>query len=204
MSHDDVLRARLSAADPAGGPVDPATSSRAHELMEHAMTTTELSPPTAAEPGRNRRPLLLAAAAAVVALAVGTTLALSGGSTPAPARPAPTTVALSAPDGLGAASCAPFDVAVLRGMPVALSGTVVAVDPANATLDVDRWYRGGTSDQVTIAIAAGQTSAALDGVDLVQGGRYLLTATDGTLNGCGFSGPATPELQKAYDEAFGG
>ncbi len=34
------------------------------------------------------------------------------------------------------------------------------------------------------------------------GERYLVTATDGTVNGCGFSGPATPELERAFEEAF--
>ena len=45
---------------------------------------------------------------------------------------------------------------------------------------------------------------ALDGVELVAGEEYLLTATDGVVNGCGFSGPSTPELEAAFDEAFGG
>jgi hypothetical protein len=57
---------------------------------------------------------------------------------------------------------------------------------------------------VTIAQPDGQTSVALDGVSFEQGKRYLVAATEGTVNGCGFSGPATPELQKSYDEAFGG
>ena len=32
-------------------------------------------------------------------------------------------------------------------MPVALAGTVTALEPGQVTLDVDRWYRGGTADR---------------------------------------------------------
>ena len=100
-------------------------------------------------------------------------------------------------------SCIVFDVAFLAQMPVALAGTVTAVEPEQVTVDVDRWYRGGDADLVTIAVQSGN-SVALDGVEFRQGERYLITATDGIVNGCGFSGPATPELEQAFDEAFGG
>jgi len=66
-----------------------------------------------------------------------------------------------------------------------------------------------TSTQPGVAITArtqglppGQTSAALDGVDFRTGGRYLIASTNGIVNGCGFSGEATPELEAAYAEAF--
>jgi hypothetical protein len=100
-------------------------------------------------------------------------------------------------------SCVQFDVQFLREMPVALAGTVTALHPGQVTLDVDRWYRGGSADRVTIAVQV-NNSAALDGVDFREGERYLLTATDGTVNGCGFSGPASAELESAFTEAFGG
>jgi hypothetical protein len=41
-------------------------------------------------------------------------------------------------------------------------------------------------------------------VEVVDGQRYLLTATDGTVNGCGFIGPASPELEHAFAQAFAG
>jgi hypothetical protein len=34
------------------------------------------------------------------------------------------------------------------------------------------------------------------------GARYLVTATDGTVNGCGFSGPWTQEMADTYAAAF--
>ena len=101
-------------------------------------------------------------------------------------------------------SCLRFDVAILRDMPVAFAGTVTKLTDETVTLDVDRWYTGGTADRVTVSVPDTQTSIALDGVQFVDGKRYLLTATNGTVNGCGFSGPVTPELDQAYAQAFGG
>jgi hypothetical protein len=51
---------------------------------------------------------------------------------------------------------------------------------------------------------AEHTSAALDGVGWQGRERHLLTATDGTVTGCGMSGPATPDLATAFDQAFAG
>jgi hypothetical protein len=45
---------------------------------------------------------------------------------------------------------------------------------------------------------------ALDGVDFQQGKRYFVTAAQGTVNGCGYSGPASAELEQAFAEAFPG
>ena len=201
---DDDLRARLAGLDPApaGVPVDPVTSPRARELVERAMSSTVQTPDTpsaADELSRRHRPwLLAAAAAAVLAAVVGWFLALRNGD-----NGRATTLALELPPGDVAMSCVQFDVQFLREMPVALAGTVTALEPGQVSLDVDRWYRGGNADRVTIAVPV-NNSAALDGVDVREGERYLLTATDGTVNGCGFSGPASAELESAYEAAFGG
>lgn len=206
----DALRSRLAALDPLrGGSVDPVTSPRAHQLLERTMQTLEEPDATAApRPSRWRRPALLAtAAAAVVAVGVGTAViaANTGDDGSGGTRAKPTsTLALNVPGGVSMVSCVPFDVKFLRDMPVALAGTVTAVEPGKVTLDVDRWYKGGTAGRVTIAQPDPQSSVALDGVTFEDGKRYLLTATNGTVNGCGFSGPATPELERSYAEAFGG
>ena len=154
--------------------------------------------------GRRRRPWLLVAAAAAVLVAavVGGLVFFGGGNAPVQQED-PTTLALSLPPSDVAGSCIVFDVQFLAQMPVAFGGTVTAVDPGQVTVDVDRWYRGGDADVVTIAVPD-QNSVALDGVDFRAGERYLITATDGTVNTCGFSGPATPDLEQAFDEAFGG
>jgi hypothetical protein len=214
---DDELRTRLSRIDPApaGSPVDPVTSPRAQELLERAMPTSSTQPsgmftldtppaPDELAARRRRRPFLLVAAAAAVLVAAiaGGVLFVGGGDAPRPGED-PTTLALSLPPSDVAGSCVVFDVQFLAQMPVALAGTVTAIDEEQVTVDVDRWYRGGDADVVTIAVQA-QNSVALDGVEFREGERYLITSTDGTVNGCGFSGPAEPQLERAYDEAFGG
>jgi hypothetical protein len=199
---DDELRTRLSRLDPApaGSPVDPVTSPQAQELVERAMRTSETEN---SELTARRRPWLLPLAAAVLAIAVvGAVFAFSGGGGRgnAPGED-PTTLALELPSSDVAGSCLAFDVEFLAQMPVALAGTVTAIEEQQVTLDVDRWYRGGDADVVTIAVRDGN-SIALDGVEFREGERYLVTATDGTVNGCGFSGPAEPQLEQAFEQAF--
>jgi hypothetical protein len=213
---DDELRTRLARIDPApaGSRVDPVTSPRAQELVERIMQTPETQTLPTPEPAdelatrRARpRPWLLGVAAAVLLIAlVGSVLALSGGGKvgDSPGGEDPTTLALSLPPSDVAGSCVMFDVQFLAQMPVALAGTVTAIDDEQVTLDVDRWYKGGDADEVTVAVAPGQTSAALDGVDFREGERYLISATGGTVNGCGFSGPAEPQLEQAFEQAFAG
>lgn len=211
MTGDDDLRRRLRGVDPArpGGPTDPQQSPSAHEILERAMRTADLhdsSTPvddeTSPRPGR-RRWLAMAGVAATAVVAIGGGLALTGvlGGGDETAI-GPTTLALTAAPGDPSASCLVFDVATLAQAPTALAGTVVSVADGTATLDVDRWYRGGDADRVTVS-TAGQ-SAALDGTELVAGGEYLITAADGVVSSCGYSGPASAELESAYDEAFGG
>jgi hypothetical protein len=214
---DDELRARLSRLDPvpAGSPVDPVTSPRAQELVERAMQTPETQTVPTPDPtdelaARRRRPWLIPlVAAALLAAVVGTVVVLSGGGRvgdtsggDAATAQEPTTLDLSLPPSNVANSCVVFDVEFLAEVPVALAGTVTAVEPRRVTLEVDRWYRGGDADVVTIGVQDGN-SVALDGVDFREGERYLVTATNGVINGCGFSGPATPELEQAFEQAFG-
>ncbi|TFV87329.1 hypothetical protein E4P40_11525 [Blastococcus sp. CT_GayMR20] len=161
------------------------------------------SPVQTPETAPDRRPVLLAAAGGAAAAVVGLLVLGGGDGGDAGGDGAPATLSLSLPPADVAASCVQFDVQFLAGMPVALAGTVTAVGADRVTLDVDRWYRGGSADAVTIAVPV-NSSAALDGVDFRDGERYLVTATDGTVNGCGFSGPADGQLERAFEEAFGG
>lgn len=191
---DEDLRARLRRLDPARR-IDVAD----HHIRERAMETVRTEPTI-----ENRPRPVLAAVASVVTLAVvvgGAALAARDSGTAGGGDRA-TTLALTVPDGTVAASCIAFDVAILRDMPVAFSGTVTEVAEGSVTLDVDHWYKGGDADVVTVKNPAG-ASVALDGVEFTDGGHFLVAAADGTVNGCGFSGPATAELEHAYDEAFG-
>ncbi len=202
----DELRLRLQQADPVQGDADPGPppSRTAHEILERAMQTIDDdidAPPS--RPVWRRTPVLLAAgAAAAVAIGVGVVVS-GGGDAPAVQRPAEesTTLALTAPPGDVMSSCIVFDVEFLAEMPVAFSGTVTEVADGTVSLEVDHWYRGGTADVVTVE-TLGQP-VALDGVEFVASEKYLVTATDGVVNVCGFSGPATPELEAAFEQAFG-
>ena len=192
--NEDRLREALAAADPLRAvPVDLITSPRALELLETTMDT-QTRPPL-----RRRTSLVAAAAALVLTGGVGAAVLADRSGTVTPT----TTVALNVQSGLSSASCVPFDVKFLRDMPVALRGTVVDVQPDRVTLDVDRWYKGGTADRVTVATPDPNSSVSLDGVTFEQGNSYLLTATDGVINSCGFSGPVSPELEHSFDQAFG-
>jgi hypothetical protein len=119
--------------------------------------------------------------------------------------PAPTVTTLAMPGGGTNASmstCIPFEVRYLRDMPVAFSGTARRVGGTSVTLEVDRWHKGGSADVVELANYDPGT-ASLDGLEFVQGDRYLITATNGTVNLCGFSGPWSQRLAGAFAEAFG-
>jgi hypothetical protein len=202
MRHpDDDLRARLRRLDPAGDlPVDPVTSPRAAQHMERAMQTLEPSPARA--PRRTGVLVGTAVLGAAAAVTAGVLL-IGADEDPAPAD-APPPLVLDLPASDATASCLPFDVATLAGMSPAFAGTVVEVDEDSVLLDVDRWYAGGDAERVELAARGGDAVALGYGVDFRDGERYLVTAAQGTVNGCGYSGPATPEFERAFVEAFAG
>jgi hypothetical protein len=199
---DDALRVSLGRLDPAplSCSVDPPTSLRAHELLERAMNaTTHPAPDALTPPPRWRRPAVLAAAAAVVAIGVGAVLAGGGGGGAKAPVKGTSRIALQGQAGaLSLGSCVPFSVEVLRDMPVAFAATATSVAPEGVTLSVDHWYKGGTADQVTVATPVTSDSPG----EFVKGKHYLVTATEGTVNGCGYTGEATADLEKYFTQAF--
>ncbi len=196
---NDELRDRLRAADPVPSqvPVDPADDSRTRALMEAAMSaqpnhTTERS---------RWVPIAIAAgiAAAIVggALTVGPML-----RDDAPVASAPLELTLPGDEAV-MSSCAELTAEFLGEMPVAFAGTAAEVTDSTVTLDVDRWYRGGDTTTVELSTPPDVSIALLGGViDFTEGERYLVSATGDTVNLCGFSGPATPELERVFDRAF--
>ena len=99
------------------------------------------------------------------------------------------------------AMCLEFDVATLAEMGPAFAGTVVELTDSVATLEVDRWFTEGDAEIVEIGYTPG--FEALIGTPALEvGQRYLITATDGVVNGCGYSGLATPEYEAAFEQAF--
>ena len=104
--------------------------------------------------------------------------------------------------GTSAGSCIRFDVKYLRDMPVAFAGTATQMDDDSVTLDVDQWYKGGDADVVRLT-HYNRATVSLDGFKFVRGDRYLITATEGTVNFCGYSGRWSQNLADAFQEAFG-
>lgn len=217
---EQELRDRLAAIDPerVGRPERSGLSEQdmAARIEEAVMSTTRTDAeevPPLDEAGRaGRRPWLAAAAAAVVLAGVGVAALVNDGDDEGPgtavnAGPAQT-VELALPDPTMQMSCIAFDVSVLADMSPAFAATATSVTEDQVVLDVQKWYAGTPeqrdADQVTLAQPNAGSSAVLDGVAFEQGETYLVTAADGTVNGCGFSGPATPELRAAFAEAFAG
>lgn len=189
----DDLRQRLAASNPVppSEPVDPVTSDRARALMEGIMSDTQKSE-VPAEPRRLGALGLVAAALAVVI--GGTAFINTLGGSPKP-------LALTANGEDAMAMCMVFDPAMLAELDPAFGGTVVALTDSVATIEVDRWFSDGDAEIVEIEYTPG-FEALIGTPSLEVGQRYLITATDGVVNGCGYSGLATPDLEGAFEAAF--
>jgi hypothetical protein len=205
----DDLRSRLKAIDPMSPdvPTEPVTSASSRRRLEQIMSTPIIdtsSDPATPEPSpsrpSSRTPWFAAiAAVVVVAVAIGA-VALTRGDEAATAGP-PLELSGGVDDVM--ASCLAPSADILRDMEVAFEGTVTAVDGEVVTLRVDQWFTPGDADIVTITAPAGM-EALIGGIPFDVGGMYLVSATGGTVNYCGFSGPDSPELRALYDEAFPG
>ncbi|MEO5974425.1 MAG: hypothetical protein ABIQ38_04380 [Ilumatobacteraceae bacterium] len=150
---------------------------------------------------RRRTWMIIGAAAAVVALGSAIIISNIGGDDGEHAAGQP--LELSLGDGIATSSCMPFEVALLAEMSPAFAATATSVQGDTVTLAVDRWYTGG--DATTVVLHAPlSTQASIDGFDFEIGQHYLITAAEGNVNFCGFSGISTPELSAAFDAAFGG
>jgi len=200
----DELEQRLRAADPVPPTVrvDSARSPRARTLVEHIVTDA----PTALDTEPTQRPRrwpLLAAAAAVAVAGVAGAVALAGDDDEPGAEPVALTSVVEDPV---MTSCIELTPETLRdsGVELAFRGTVTAIDGDQATLTVDAWYLGGSADEVTVTGPPEDDVALLGAVPLEDGESYLVSASDGVVRSCGQSGPASPELQAVFDEAFGG
>ena len=136
------------------------------------------------------------AAAAVVALAVGAALILGGGGS---AVEEPFRLELAQGDPM--AMCLAISAEELAKVPVAFEGTVTSVEGDDVTLDVTEWFVGGDAAQVALTAPQG-FEALIGGIAFEEGGTYLISATEGVVNYCGFSDVASPELRALFEEAF--
>lgn len=198
------LDALLKAADPypPSRPVDPAIATRALARIEEELTMTDVEPTPTPRRSRRRRGLTAALAVAVV-VAAGALAAVKFGGDDEAATSA------GRPVGDALASCIAFSTDILAMAPIAFDGTVTKVDGDDVTFDVERWYRGGESDEVTVlARSLVEGAPQLNGgVGFVEGGRYLVSADDTT--GaivpaiCGFTVEYTDEMATQWETAFG-
>jgi len=200
----DELERRLRSADPAapaaqeGAPTDVWI----RDLVEATMHNSQHVPTQ-----RSRWLAVAASAAAITVLGAGAYAVLeptdspSGG--PSASNVPAMELALSGTDD-AMASCLPFSVEMLRPMPVAFSGTASTVDDGTVVLEVDQWYRGGESEQVRLAAPEGSHVALLGAVQFEQGTRYLVTASGGVVNSCGYTMEWDADSESSFQEAFGG
>lgn len=184
----DNMRERIARLDPMSPGVSARTTESSRHLLEEIMSN-EVAPRSDA------RKWLPPAAAAVVVAGIAAAFALGGGGS----QP----LVLSAGHDDPMAMCIEFSVEELAKAPLAFEGVVTDVSGEAVTLDVTDWFRGGDADSVTLKAASGM-EALIGGVPFAEGESYLITAYDGVVNYCGFSGPATADLRAAFAEAFGG
>ena len=196
---DPTLERRLRDADPL------ARRTTDESRDQDWLLGTARSAATGSPRPRRPRALVLgvAAAAVVLAAAAGGAYLRSGDDDGGATVAAPTVTDLSLGTQDAMAMCIQFTVETLSPMPVAFSGEVTEKSADAIVIDVDTWYRGGDSDQVRLQAPDMSVTSLGSSIDFQEGSRYLVTATDGTVNYCGFSGPWTQDLADAYVAAFG-
>lgn len=199
----DELRDRLADVDPAFDvATEPPTTLSSRSRLERIMHTdpNTITASTSTRDRGRRRLWLAAAAAVVVAVAGGVVLAGGGDGDEKPvASGPPVELTLGASNTM--ASCLPVDAEILADMPLAFAGTATQVEGETVTLTVEEWYAGGDAGTVVLHAQSGM-EVLIDGFAFTTGAEYLVSATESTVNFCGFSGPATEELQAVYDDAF--
>ncbi len=219
---NDELRNQLEQLDPMhpGVPIESVTTPSSRARLEQIMNTPLVEQESANTPSeqigmrskifhmktdrdRRRTWSALGVAAAAVAVVGGAAIfANFGGDGGGNIAAAPLELSLGADDAM--ASCMPFDVTILSGMSPAFAATATSVDEGSVTLTVDRWYAGGDAETVLLQQAPESSAALIGGFELAVGEQYLITAAEGNVNFCGYSGVATPEMTAAFETAFPG
>lgn len=205
---DSELRDRLRRIDPAAS-LPPADPARVARLLEDVMST-ELTTENRETGTRDRGPLTWLVAAAAVLLIAGVGLFAVLGHDDGPASPptaggAQTVTELSAPAAAAyAGRCMVPNAQLLSRQTLAFDGTVSALSDGDVTLTPTHWYAGAPTDLVRVRADSELMQRLVGAVRFEEGGRYLVSATDGEVTVCGFSGPYTADLAALYEQAFGG
>jgi hypothetical protein len=146
--------------------------------------------------------VLAGAVAAVVALAgCGDESSVDGNERPDRERAA--SLHLSPPQP-GAGRCQAPTAENLRRVDQAFDAVVTARDADRITLTPTRWYTGDGSAEVVVSAPAPGLAPLVRVVDMREGDRYLVAATDGRVVVCGFTQPWTAPGADLYSEAFDG
>ncbi len=146
----------------------------------------------------------LAPAMLAIVAACGLVASCSGSTSDEPTADGATApLELSLGESNAMASCLPVEAATLADMAPAFLGTVTDIEGETITLDVDNWYAGADPAEAVELHAEQGLEALIGGIDFQVGEQYLITAAQGNVNYCGYSGPADPTLTALFDEAFG-
>lgn len=224
--HDEDLRALLAAADPAVAlpPADPDGMARLMEdlMSEHTDPRPDPSTESRTDHLHHRSPLTWAvAAAAALVIVGGIAVALLGaGGDEGPGSAAPEVVDSSGAavetedaasvteltlDGSAPATrCLAPESApqVVAAQTLAVDATVESISGGVVTLAPTTFYTGEPTNLVVVSEPSGDLQRLLAGVDFIEGERYLVSATDGRVTLCGFTGPYTDTLASVYERAF--
>ena len=210
---DDELRARLHASDPAASlpPADPTRVARLLEdVMSTELTTSQNSGGSRETGTRNRGPLTWLVAAAAVLIIAGVGLFGFLGHDDDPAAPPTaaddkTVTELSAPPTAAYnAKCMVPNAEIVSNQTVAFDGTVTTLADGVVTLTPSHWYAGDETDLVRVQAPSEDMQQLVSAVKFEDGGRYLVSATDGQVTVCGFSAEYSDSLAAIYAEAFPG
>lgn len=155
-------------------------------VQETVMTDTQTDAGSKPPARGIRIPLALAGATALIALSA------------VAFRPAAGDPVASPPDdGGGMAMCIQFETAVLAASDTAFDGVVTAVDGDQVTFSVNTWYAGSGEASATLTNnGLGDMGVSGSGSEFEEGARWLISANDGVIAGCGYSLP--------YDDDFAG
>ena len=160
-------------------------------VQEHLQMSNNLRrDPTTVRPTRGPLALiggLALAGTLAFAFALTSGFGLMGAGSPPPVAvvPSPTEDPGGAAGG-GAASCLMYDTANLPTFEVVFDGTVTAVDGDQVTFDVETDFQGA-GDSITLTAPVVDPALVGPLPDFAVGGRYLVTAIDGTIQACGYT-----------------
>lgn len=163
------------------------------KVQEHIMSHEQTTNP---RPVVRRRTFALVGAAALTGVLVLAVVGF-GGMLPGADKPGGD----NGPGG-GLASCMAYDPTTLPTFEVVFDGTITAITGNQITFAVNQGWKGA-SGSITLT-APDTTSVSLLGEmpDFQAGGRYLVTAASGNVNGCGYTLDYEAGAAAAWAAAF--